>query len=239
MNIIVWMQPQSNLFLCPGFCKEDWSVLVCQRQPIRVPGNLCVQLAWMDRPLSWFGLTKRGTSVCSRTAGKLSLRSSDAADPASSSEGLQRSSRLQNTLVWNKRRNQNSELDFLNVLNWTFETQCTGQFVQLLFAAVSLFFPSGLSKWRFLDLTFPSGQIYTQRRGSGGSFRQSRCKLDIKNVVNTEFKTISSEALVTQMDLMKLLQHPLEVQTLYTQPLECFDHVFKSDNQNDLPFCFT
>lgn len=239
MNIIVWMQPQSNLFLCPGFCKEDWSVLVCQRQPIRVPGNLCVQLD-LDGPASLLIWTDKKRDECLQSdGGKTVIEKFRCGGPGSSSEGLQRSSRLQNTLVWNKRRNQNSELDFLNVLNWTFETQCTGQFVQLLFAAVSLFFPSGLSKWRFLDLTFPSGQIYTQRRGSGGSFRQSRCKLDIKNLFNTEFKTISSEALVTQMDLMKLLQHPLEVQTLYTQPLECFDHVFKSDNQNDLPFCFT
>lgn len=239
MNIIVWMQPQSNLFLCPGFCKEDWSVLVCQRQPIRVPGNLCVQLD-LDGPASLLIWTDKKRDECLQSdGGKTVIEKFRCGGPGLVFRGTAEMFSPAKHVGLKQKEKPNSELDFLNVLNWTFETQCTGQFVQLLFAAVSLFFPSGLSKWRFLDLTFPSGQIYTQRRGSGGSFRQSRCKLDIKNLFNTEFKTISSEALVTQMDLMKLLQHPLEVQTLYTQPLECFDHVFKSDNQNELLFCFT
>lgn len=68
MNIIVWMQPQSNLYLCPGFCKEDWSVLVCQRQPIRVPGNLCVQLD-LDGPASLLIWTDKKRDECLQSDG--------------------------------------------------------------------------------------------------------------------------------------------------------------------------
>ena len=164
MNIIVWMQlhPTFSLTcLCPGFCKEDWSGL---------PESLEISVStwtWMDRPLSWFGLTKRGTSVCSRNGGKTVIEKLRCGGPSLVFRGT--AEMFSPAKHVGLKQKEKPELDFLNVLDWTFETQCTGQFVQLLFAAVSLFFPSGLSKWRFLDLKFPSGQIYTQRRGSGGS----------------------------------------------------------------------
>lgn len=81
-------------------------------------------------------------------------------------------SRAKHVGLKTKQQRQTRLQNFINVMKEkkqkTFKTQCTGRFVQLLFAAVSLVFlpvsqNEGFSGW-------PSWQMYslTQRQGSGG-----------------------------------------------------------------------
>lgn len=66
-------------------------------------------------------------------------RRANAEDSVTSEEELERYAHLK-TCGQAQKQSLNYELNFLNLLKWTLKIQCTGQLVQLLFAAISLFF---------------------------------------------------------------------------------------------------
>lgn len=146
-----------NLCLCLGLWMEDWSVLVCQPSSISWSESLEISVSsWtgMDPPLCWFGLMKGGKVFAvgwwencrqevqmQRTQPRLRR---DRRDVLACKH-----------VAGNKRRAL--ILNSILQISWTCWTglwkhKCTGQFVQLLFAAVFLVFPSILSKWRFFGL---------------------------------------------------------------------------------------
>lgn len=107
-----------------------------QRRPVRVPGNLCVQLDW-DGPSNVCIWTNQRRGVCLQLNGGAIVEKKGKCRRLSdfwggAAEIWKHVDRHKNSL--------NYELNFLNLLKWTFKTQCTGLLVQLLFAAISLFF---------------------------------------------------------------------------------------------------
>lgn len=168
-----------NLHLCLGFCMEDWPALVCRHQPIRVPGNPRDQLD-LDGPASlliWTNKKKRDWvfAVGGKTVNEtfrcrgcsLVFRGTAATfSPATPETKGERE-------LWT----------WFAIFSWTcwtglLKTQCTGQFVQLLFAAVSLFFlPVCQNEGFWIESCPQDGYTHRGRAAEAHhwAFGQSRC----------------------------------------------------------------
>ncbi len=125
---------------------------------------------WMDPPLSWFGLNKKRDECLQLDGGKTVNEKFRCRGLSLVFRGTAEMFWPANMLVWNKRRAwivdllckipEPAELDFWNTMHWSI---CT-----TVVCCRFLVFPSILSKWGFLDLKLPSGEIYTQRQGNRG-----------------------------------------------------------------------